>query len=77
MTEIITKIVVDCSTGETTEVPLTEEELTQLQADQLAWETAEAARVATEAEQETLKASANAKLAALGLTEDEIAAITR
>jgi hypothetical protein len=77
MTEIITKIVVDCSTGETITVPLTEEELAQREADRLAWETSEAARLAAEAEQEALKASANAKLAALGLTEDEIAAITR
>jgi hypothetical protein len=77
MTEIITKIVVDCSTGETTIVPLTEEELAQREIDRLAWEAAEAERLAAEGEQEALKASANAKLAALGLTEDEIAAITR
>jgi hypothetical protein len=77
MTEIATKLIVDCSTGETTEVPLTEEELAQREADRLAFEQAEAARLAAEAEQDALKASANAKLAALGLTDEEIAAITK
>jgi hypothetical protein len=77
MTDTPTKVIVDCATGESTTVPLTAEELTQRETDRLAYEAAEAERVAAEAEQEALKASANAKLAALGLTEDEIAAITR
>jgi hypothetical protein len=77
MTDTPTKVIVDCSTGESTIVPLTEEELAQREVDRLAYEAEEAARLASEAEQEALKASANAKLAALGLTEDEIAAITR
>ena len=71
------KVIVDCATGESTTVPLTAEELAQRETDRLAYEAAEAERLAAEAEQEALKASANAKLAALGLTEDEIAAITR
>ena len=77
MTEVITKLVVDCATGISTEVPLTEEELAQRETDRLAFEAREAERLAAEAEQEALRASAQAKLAALGLTEDEIAAITR
>jgi hypothetical protein len=76
MTDTPTKLVVDCSTGEQTEVPLTTEELAQRETDRLAYEAQEADRLAAEAEQEALKASANAKLAALGLTADEIAAIT-
>jgi hypothetical protein len=76
MTEIPTKLVVDCSTGEQTIVPLTAEELAQRETDRLAYEAQEADRLAAEAEQEALKTSANAKLAALGLTADEIAAIT-
>ena len=76
MTEVITKLVVDCSTGIATEVPLTAEELAQRETDRLAWEAQEAARLVAEEEKETLKASANAKLTALGLTADEIAAIT-
>ena len=76
MTEILTKLVVDCSTGISTEVPLTEEELAQRELDRLAFEEAEAARIAAEEEKAALKESANAKLLALGLTEEEIAAIT-
>jgi hypothetical protein len=76
MTEILTKLVVDCSTGEATEVPLTAEELAQRETDRLAWEAQEAERKAAEEAKETAKASANAKLKALGLTDAEIAAIT-
>jgi len=76
MTDTPTKVIVDCSTGESTIVPLTTEELAQRETDRLAYEAQEADRLAAEAEQEALKASANAKLAALGLTADEIAALT-
>jgi hypothetical protein len=76
MTEVITKLVVDCSTGEATTVPLTTEELAQRETDRLAYEAQEATRLVAEEAKETLKASANAKLTALGLTADEIAAIT-
>jgi hypothetical protein len=76
MTEILTKLVVDCSTGEATTVPLTAEELAQRETDRLAFEAQEATRLAAEEAKETAKASANAKLKALGLTDSEIAAIT-
>jgi hypothetical protein len=76
MTEVITKLVVDCSTGEATEVPLTTEELAQRETDRLAWEAQEAERLAAEEAKEAAKASGNAKLKALGLTDSEIAAIT-
>ena len=76
MTETPTKVIVDCSTGESTIVPLTAEEIAQRETDRLAWEAQEAERKAAEEIKENLKASANAKLAALGLTADEIAAIT-
>jgi len=76
MTEVITKLVVDCSTGEATEVPLTTEELAQRETDRLAYESQEATRLVAEEAKETAKASANAKLKALGLTDSEIAAIT-
>ena len=77
MSEVVTKLLVDCSTGIATEVPLTPEELQQREADRLAFEQAEAERLAAEAEQLALKESANAKLLALGLTEAEVAALTR
>lgn len=76
MTETLSKLVVDCSTGISTEVPLSEEEIAQREIDRLAYEEAEAARIAAEEEKAALKESANAKLLALGLTEEEIAAIT-
>jgi len=76
MTETLTKVIVDCASGESTIVPLSEEELAQREVDRLAFEEAEAARIAAEEEKAALKESANAKLIALGLTEEEIAAIT-
>jgi len=76
MTEVITKLVVDCSTGEATTVPLTTEELAQRETDRLAYEAQEAIRLAAEEAKAVAQASANAKLKALGLTDSEIAAIT-
>lgn len=76
MAEVLTKLVVDCSTGETTEVPLTPEELTQREADAAAFAEQQAAQEAEAAAIAAAKASAEAKLAKLGLSADEIAAIT-
>ena len=71
------KLVVDCSTGVVAEVELTAEELAQREADRIAYE-AEKERLEQEKlAAEELKASANAKLAALGLTPEEIQAITK
>jgi hypothetical protein len=72
-----TKIVVDCSTGESTEVELTAEEVAELEARAAE---AEAERLAAEAEAQAkaeAKANAEAKLAALGLTAEEIAALIK
>ena len=71
----LTKLVVDCSTGETTEVELTGEEIAQREADAAAYAAAEAERVAAEEARAAAKASAEAKLAALGLTVEEISAL--
>ncbi len=72
MTEVITKLVVDCSTGIATEVPLTAEELAQRETDRLAYEAAQAERLAAEEALAALKASAKAKLVAgTPLTEEE------
>ena len=70
------KVIVDCATGESTTVPLTEEELAQREIDRLASEAQLAERKAAEQAQENAKASANAKLLALGLTQAEVAALT-
>jgi hypothetical protein len=76
MTDTPMKVIVDCATGESTTVPLTEEELAQREIDRLASEAQLAERKAAEQAQENAKASANAKLLALGLTQAEVAALT-
>jgi hypothetical protein len=75
MTEIITKLVVDCETGEQTVVPLTEEELAEREAMRIQAVADQAQREADALAKAEAKASAQAKLAALGLTEAEIAAL--
>jgi hypothetical protein len=75
MTDIPMKVVVDCATGESTTVPLTEAELAQRDIDRVAFEASEAERQATESAKAEAQASAIAKLEALGLTADEIAAL--
>jgi hypothetical protein len=71
-----TKLVVDCSTGITTEVELTTEEIAQREADALARAEVEAEREAVEAVKASAKASAQAKLKALGWTDAEVASLT-
>ena len=68
-------IEVNCETGEVVERPLTPEEIAQREADAAAAAAAEAERIAAEEAKAAAKASAIAKLAALGLTEDEAAAL--
>jgi hypothetical protein len=73
--DILTKVIVDCSTGEQTIEPLTAQEIADLEASRAQ---AEADRATAEAEAQAnadAKASALAKLAALGLTEEEAKAI--
>jgi hypothetical protein len=66
------KVIVDCSTGESVTVPLTEEELAQRELDRIAYEAEEAERLAAEEALAALKASARAKLVAgQPLTEEE------
>ena len=74
-TDILTKVIVDCSTGETTILPLTADEITQMEADRAQSEIDRAAQEAEAQAKADAKASALAKLAVLGLTEEEAAAI--
>jgi hypothetical protein len=62
------KVIVDCSTGETTIVPLTAEEIADLEA---AAAQAEADRKAAEIEAAAKEAARAEILAKLGLTADE------
>jgi hypothetical protein len=73
--DILTKVIVDCSTGEQTIEPLTADEISQLEADRAQAEADRAAAEAKATAKAEAKASALAKLAALGLTEEEANAI--
>lgn len=70
-----TKLVMDCSTGILSEVELTPEEIAQQEADAIAFEQEQIRRETEIQAKAAAKASAEAKLAALGLTPEEIAAL--
>lgn len=76
MTEILTRLEVNCETGETIEIPLTAEEIAQREADAAAYAEAKAIQDAEAEAKATAKAEAIAALVALGLTEAQIAALT-
>lgn len=77
MSEVLTKVVVDCSTGEQQIVPLTAEEIKQRKADADAFAKAQAAAEAEAAAKEAVRQSGIAKLLALGLTEEEANALVK
>jgi hypothetical protein len=75
MTDTPKKIVVNCETGVTEEIELTAEEIAEMKSNQAL---AEAQLLAYESEQSAkavARESALNKLAALGLTDEEIAAL--
>lgn len=74
-TQTLTKLVVDCSTGVTTEVPLTAEEIAQREADAAAYSVEQAAREAEEQAKADAKAAAIEELKALGLSDAAVAAL--
>jgi hypothetical protein len=75
MTDTPTKVIVDCSTGEQSVVPLTAEEIADLQAAAAKAAEEQTAREAEAAAVAAAKEAAQNKLAALGLTAEEIAAL--
>jgi len=70
-----TKLIINCETGEQTEVELTAEEIAQRETDAAAYAAQKAEQDAAEAAKAAAKASGEAKLAALGLTAEEISAL--
>jgi hypothetical protein len=68
---------INCTTGEETIRPLTADEIAQRNIDIEAYEARKAEADAIEAATQAAKESAQAKLAALGLTADEITALTK
>jgi hypothetical protein len=77
MSETLTKIIVNCETGVVAEVPLTGEELAQREVDAAAYAIEQAEREAAETASQAAKESAQSKLTALGLTAEEIAALSK
>jgi hypothetical protein len=68
------KVIVDTATGEHKYIPLSAEEIAEREAQAIQAEAERVARKAEDARILALKASAESKLAALGLTAEEIAA---
>ena len=82
MSEVITKLVIDASLPEghpdkVQIIPLTEEELAEREAMRIQAEADQLQREAEELAQAEAKASAEAKLTALGLTAEEISALVK
>ena len=70
-----TKLVVNCATGAVEEIELTAQELAQRDQDAAAYAAQKAIEDAAKAQAEADKEAGKAKLAALGLSEAEIAAL--
>jgi hypothetical protein len=77
MSETLTKVIINCETGEQQILPLTAEEIAEREADAAAYAIAEAERIAAAEAKAAAKASGLAKLIALGLTEDEANALIK
>jgi len=75
MTEILTKLVINCETGEREIIPLTPEEIAEREALAAQALADQAEREAAEQAKAAAKASGIAKLLALGLTEAEATAL--
>jgi hypothetical protein len=72
-----TRIEINCTTGEESIIELTDAEVAQMQADAAAAEARRAEEEAAAQAEADAKASAHAKLSALGLTAEEISALTK
>ncbi len=75
MSEVATKLIINCETGERTIVPLTEAEIQEREAMAAQALADQAEREAAEQAKAAAKASGIAKLLALGLTQAEAEAL--
>jgi hypothetical protein len=75
MSETLTKVIVDCSTGVSEILPLNAEEIEQYEKDLADFAAQKAEQDAIVLAKAEAKASAEAKLSALGLTPEEISAL--
>ena len=71
-----TRIEINCETGVESIIELTDAEIAQMEADAAAAATRQAEEAAAAQAAADAKASAQAKLSALGLTGEEVAALT-
>ena len=71
-----TVLEINCATGEIVERPMTTEEIQQRELDAIEAATAQAEREAEESAKAAAKQTAQQKLVALGLTDQEVIAIT-
>ena len=71
----LTRLEVNCTTGEVSEIELTAEEIKQRETDAAIAKIEADERAQAEADKLAAKASGQAKLAKLGLTAEEIAAL--
>jgi hypothetical protein len=76
-TEVPKVVEIDCSTGIETVRDMTTEEIAAQEAMRVEFEARQAEETAAAEAKAEAKASATSKLAALGLTEDEINALTK
>jgi len=72
-----TRIEIDCSTGVESIIELTDAEIAQMEVDAQAYAERKAEEDAAAQAEADAKASAQAKLTALGLTPEEIAALSK
>jgi hypothetical protein len=72
-----TRIEINCTTGVESVIELTDAEIAQMEADRAAAEARQAEEDAAAQATAEAKASGQAKLAALGLTAEEIAALSK
>jgi hypothetical protein len=76
MSDTPTVIEVNCATGEQIERPMTAEEITQRETDAAAFAARQAIEQAEAEAKADAKLTAQAKLQALGLSGEEVAALT-
>jgi len=77
MSERPTRLEINCETGEQTVIELTDAEIADMEAAAAAFAEEQAQRDAEAATVAAAKEAAQAKLAALGLTAEEIAALSK
>lgn len=75
--EVLTKVVVDCASGEVSYIPLTEEEIAEREALAAQAEQERLEREAAEAKLQADREAGIATLKGLGLTDDQITALLK